>query len=170
MNSFSETQRFRQWWLWAILIGVNIASLISVYSAWSANKSAMPMSVIIGTMGFPLLIIPLFLLFRLDTTVDDTGVSYRFFPIHFNPVQMNWDEIEKAYVRQYRPIVEYGGWGIRYSFGNGKAFNMAGNMGLQLELKNGKKILIGTQEPDRINETLRLLIRSGRITNDTLNP
>lgn len=33
------------------------------------------------------------------------------------------------------------------SFGRGKAFNMSGNVGIQLIFKNGDQLLIGTKKP-----------------------
>jgi hypothetical protein len=58
-------------------------------------------------------------------------------------------------VRKYSPIKEYGGWGFRYGFKNGKAYNISGNMGLQLILKNGDRILIGTQKPEELETYLK---------------
>lgn len=49
-------------------------------------------------------------------------------------------------MRTYSPIKEYGGWGYRITLKNGKAFNVTGNKGIQLVLKSGKKLLIGTQQ------------------------
>ena len=67
----------------------------------------------------------------------------------------------KSYVRQYSPIIEYGGWGLRFGiFGKGTAFNVSGNKGLQLEFINNKKLLIGTNKPDALTETL---IKLGRL-------
>ena len=63
-------------------------------------------------------------------------MKYKFFP---------FDEIESFKEREYRPIREYGGWGIRYGL-SGKAYNVYGNKGLQLVLNNKKKILIGSQK------------------------
>ncbi|MBK8703741.1 MAG: hypothetical protein IPN33_08970 [Saprospiraceae bacterium] len=68
----------------------------------------------------------------------------------------------KVYVRQYKPIAEFGGWGLRYSMsGKGRALNVSGNMGLQLEFKDGKKLLIGTQKPKEIELVLTNLGRTG---------
>ena len=108
---------------------------------------------------------------KLYTTIDETGISYRFLPFHFNPRKVAWTEIEYAWVRKYRPIVEYGGWGIRYGMGGkGMAFNISGNMGLQLVLKTGKRVLIGTQNPDGINEALNQLIRDKKISPKMIVP
>ena len=51
--------------------------------------------------------------------------------------------------------MEYGGWGVRYSLtGKGRAFNVSGNIGLQLEFINGEKVLIGTQVSDKMRDVL----------------
>ena len=56
----------------------------------------------------------------------------------------------------YNPISEYGGWGIKGGFSKqtGKAYTTKGTTGLQLTLKNGKKILIGTQKKEEIKRVL----------------
>ncbi|SDL02555.1 hypothetical protein SAMN04487898_11451 [Pedobacter sp. ok626] len=70
----------------------------------------------------------------------------------------SWDVIDKYYIRTYSPLGEYGGWGIRYSMsGQGMAYNVSGNKGLQLELNNGKKILIGTNNPTELEAALTKL-------------
>ena len=52
-------------------------------------------------------------------------------------------------MRKYSPLREFGGWGYRVGPG-GKAFNMQGNMGLQLEMMGGEKLLIGTRKPEEL--------------------
>jgi hypothetical protein len=42
--------------------------------------------------------------------------------------------------------------------GNRRAYNTSGNMGLQLIMKNGKKILIGTHKPDELDAFLKKAI------------
>jgi hypothetical protein len=64
--------------------------------------------------------------------------------------------VARAYARTYRPLREYGGWGIRYGF-DGKAFNMRGNQGVQLVLQNGEKVLIGSQRPAELAEAIHRL-------------
>jgi hypothetical protein len=64
-----------------------------------------------------------------------------------------WEQVKRAYIRQYNPIKEYGGWGLKWSSTNA-AYNIMGNVGLQLVLQNGKKILIGTQKPEELRSFL----------------
>jgi hypothetical protein len=87
------------------------------------------------------------LMLRLYTRVDAGGVHYRFFPFHFRWHNIGWKEIAKIDVRQYSPWSEYGGWGLRWGK-SGWAYIISGKSGLQLLMKDNKKILIGTVNPD----------------------
>lgn len=55
------------------------------------------------------------------------------------------------------PIKEYGGWGIKGKF-KSKAYNVSGNIGLQLYLKNGRKVLFGTQRQEAIENAMKKLM------------
>ena len=84
---------------------------------------------------------------KLYTRIDAMGVHFRMKPFHFKEQTIPWEDIDQIHVRKYSPILEYGGWGMRYGR-NGKAFNVRGNYGIQIVKKNGKKVLIGTQRPE----------------------
>lgn len=58
------------------------------------------------------------------------------------------------YVRKYSPLGEFDGWGLRFGFG-GKAENISDS-----QFTNNKKLLIGTQKPKELSETL---INSGHL-------
>ena len=49
--------------------------------------------------------------------------------------------------------MQYGGWGIR-GFKSNRAYNVSGKIGLQLEFKNGDKLLVGTQNGQEMNDVL----------------
>jgi hypothetical protein len=61
--------------------------------------------------------------------------------------------VVQAYVRAYSPINEYGGWGIRNGKG-GRAFNMRGNEGVQLVLRSGQRVLLGSQLPEELADAI----------------
>jgi len=162
---FKETQKFRQPWIWIIVIIAGLTPVLlfgsgiyhqlikhQPYGNHPMNDNGLILSFTLVTLLF-LLLISLFMALRLLTTIDDKGISYRFFPFHFKYYHINWDEIEKAEVVQYNPIRDYGGWGIRYSR-KGKAYNVSGDMGLALTLKNGKHLLIGTQKEQEMKVCL----------------
>ncbi len=162
MNSiilFSEKQRFKQWWFWLILLGVNGLFLFGVIQQVIlghpfGDKPIGNTGILIAFGGTLALSLMLFFT-KLETQLTQEGIAVRLFPFHLKFKRFNWSDLEKAYVRQYSPIVDYGGWGLRYSLsGKGKAHNISGNMGLQLQFKNGKKLLIGTRKPEELKEVL----------------
>jgi len=90
----------------------------------------------------------------LITEVRKDGIHLRFFPFHRKFKSYYYSDIESYEAREYKPIREYGGWGIRFVIG-GIAYNVYGNKGLQLVLKNKKKILVGTQKPEEFYKAIK---------------
>ena len=99
----------------------------------------------------------LFFFSKLKTKIITEGVSVVFHPFFTKPKLFRWEDIEKAFVRKYQPLWEYGGWGIRFGM-KGRAYNTSGNKGLQLLMKSGKRILIGTQKSDELDAYLKKYI------------
>ena len=155
MKVFIEEQRFDQWWFYLLLIASFLITSVMVVKEWELEQGNEPKISLILFILLLIMIHGLVFLLKLKTRIDDKGIYYQFFPFHFSNKVIPWSQIERAYIRKYNPILDYGGWGIRLDFGSkGKAFNVKGNKGLQLELKNGKRILIGTQEESELNRVL----------------
>ncbi len=157
---YFEKQRFTQFWLWLIIAVVNLSVAYGAYLQFTTaiDPSGRPMDMVgfyIG-LGLALLVDLIFVLARLETQITKVGIEVRFFPFHLNARFFPWSDIAKSQVRTYEPLSEFGGWGLRGSFsGKGKAFNVSGNQGLQLEFNDGKKLLIGTQKPEEIKAILQ---------------
>lgn len=159
MRVFNETQKFSQSWLRVVLIGIAVLTMLPVLlmSDWK-RMGVSEVIIVTGAMALTLFIVFFILfVFRLESRIDETGVTYGFFPIPGKLNHLNWDEIEKIYIRKYSPIGDYGGWGYRINFNKskGKAYNVQGNIGIQMELKSGKRILIGTQKKEEAESALR---------------
>lgn len=147
---YSEVQKFRQWWLIAIMaLVISVPSYIAFTNGIEEKRGAL---LIMGlTLFAPVIVFIMFLVLKLETHIDEKGISYRFNLFHFKTKFISWDEVKTAYVRKYSPIRDYGGWGIRYNWmRSDRAFNVSGNIGLQLILKAGKKILLGTNQKDEL--------------------
>jgi len=104
-----------------------------------------------GIMLFTLGFTYLFYSLKLITEVRNDGLYIRFFPLSHRIIP--FENIKYCEVRTYRPIKEYGGWGIRYGR-KGKAYNVSGNRGVQLKLSEGKPLLIGSQKPEELARTI----------------
>lgn len=96
----------------------------------------------------------LFWVSRLEIEVRPDDIAVRFFPFHLDWRRLPAKELNECYARRYRPIREYGGWGIRYGW-HGRAYNMSGHEGVQLVFKNGRRLLLGSQQPQELEAAIR---------------
>ena len=170
---FHEEQRFRQPWLWVLLVSVALIDVgVIVFLAygmvqqlvfgrpWGDNPVSDRALTAVGTLSIvATLVVSVGLLWafhalRLITEVTPDGLHVRFAP--FVNRHIAFEDIEHCEARQYSPIREYGGWGIRWGR-SGKAYNVSGNWGVQLTLRNGKRLLIGSQDA----KTLARAIEAG---------
>lgn len=113
--------------------------------------------ILITVLILLLLIVSAYLLFgsQLVIEINRSGISYNFYPFFKKTKNIPKESIKDYEVRKYKPIMEYGGWGIKKGIkGKGDAFNVSGNIGLQIVLKDGKRVLFGTQRPDAIKRAM----------------
>lgn len=156
---YKEIQKFTQIWIWAIIaivIGIWAWGFIQqlIFGLPWGSKPASNMMLLIFSI-IPIAILVLFITMRLETEITNEGIFFQYFPFHMKKRFIDWNDIAKAYVREYKPIREYGGWGLKGGLKSGLAFNVSGKIGLQLELKNGKRILIGTSHPEKLEAFIR---------------
>lgn len=159
MKVFKEEQRFTQLWLIILIIFSSLVPIGVVVSEYQKDENAFSVEMLLVIILVILVPIAIIFLFKLNTRIDEQGIHYQFFPFHFSDRKISWNEISKAYVRTYDPIGEFGGWGLKggnlFNKSNGKAINVSGDIGIQLELKNGKKLLIGTQKEAEAKSVLQ---------------
>lgn len=158
-NLFIEEQKFRQKWLWILLIGILLFPLWTIFSETQFGSESH-----LNYFGwFFLAFMSVFLLFfyklKLTTVITKEYISIRFNFFHRKEKIFNWHEVQQAEILKYNPILDYGGWGIKYGGLKSIAYNVSGNQGLQLLLKDGRKILIGTQKPDQIEKVIKQIIK-----------
>jgi hypothetical protein len=157
---YREVQRFRQPWLWLLIAGVfgvtvwGFVQQIILGKPFGQNPASdtvmMIMAFVFG-LAFPVL----FLVANLTTEVRSDGLYYRFFPFHLRFRRLTAESLVSHEVRTYKPIRDYGGWGIRYGRGS-KAYNVSGNRGVMLEMSDGLRLLIGSQKPDDLANAISL--------------
>lgn len=164
---FKEEQRFTQWWLWLILIPIGILPVVGIFRQLILGEEFgdKPMSdfglVLFAVFVFALL--GLFLMMRLKTEIDQNEIRMSFFP--FVKKRVKWSEVKKAEVMNYGFV---GGWGIRLSSKYGTVYNFKGNIGLAIELRNGKRFVIGTQRETELRKIVEEVIPS--LLKDFFNP
>ena len=161
---YREEQKFNQLWIWLIvffLFGLWIWQLVQqIFMGIPFGTNPAPDIVVILTGLFPFGGILLFRFLTLETIIDAEGVQYRFKPFQRKPKIILKEDIVRFEVKKYSPLKDYGGWGVRYgSSKNGKAYNVSGNKGVLFELKNGKRFMLATQNPESIRSALDKLMK-----------
>lgn len=147
-RSFKETQRIDTIWPLTILAITMVGNWFLYFKM--AYQDISFFYICIASVG----LLCLFLLsLKLRTSIDEEGVHFKMFPFHFKWQTIRWEEIQQYEIRAYQPFKEYGGWGLRYGV-SGKAYTISGKTGLQLQLKNGKKVLIGTGQQNIMSQCL----------------
>jgi len=160
MKIFKETQRFNQWWLIIFEVIVLLFVVFDLLKEFQHIKNGTGSKSITAMVLSMIMILMVFLFIhalKLNSKIDENGISYQFFPIHLKYKNIPWSDLSKCYVRKYSPILEYGGWGFRGFNKSSRAFNIKGNMGIQLEFVDGAKLLIGTQNPEKAKLTIIII-------------
>ncbi len=104
------------------------------------------------------LLVMLFFKGRLITEVRPDGLFVRFHPFHRRFKHYRPDDLAGYDAVTYRPIRDFGGWGIRVG-PRGRAYNISGNRGVQLEFKNGKRLMLGSRKPEAMVTAIQSIAR-----------
>jgi len=111
-------------------------------------------------IGLALLMIVIVFLLHMTTEVTPTDVRVWFgwVPTYRRLVPI--DTIRSVEVVTYRPIADYGFWGIRSGRDGERALIARGNRGVRLELLDGSKLLIGSQRPELLASVIDRSLRA----------
>jgi catechol 2,3-dioxygenase-like lactoylglutathione lyase family enzyme len=153
---YREVQRFRTLTLWLLVGG--IAALLwygfirqVVLGQPFGSRPSSDAELAVGWAVFGLGLPALFWGVRLVTEVDDAGVRIRFWP--FPGRRIRWPHIRDAQALTYRPLREFGGWGLRWGRGR-RAYSVSGDRGVELVLHRGGRIVIGSQDPAALHAAI----------------
>ena len=160
---FREAQLFRKTWVLflvlpislflIVLFGYGMIKQLVLGQPWGNKPLSDTALAIIGPLWilFGIGLAYLFYSSKLITEVREDGLYVRFFPLTHNRIP--FEDIAHFEVRTYSPIREFGGWGIRYGRG-AKTYNVSGNRGVELQLSNGKRLLIGSQRSEELSQAI----------------
>jgi hypothetical protein len=147
---FREVQRFGRILRWCVIFDLSIFIVVMFLLSESLDDDIW----IVPVLVIGIVLVLLLCTMKMETEVRADGLYIRFFPFHLGSRKYTFSEISEYYSRQYSPLREYGGWGIRWSFRHGRAYNVRGRQGVQLVLTDGKRVLVGTQRPEELVEAM----------------
>jgi hypothetical protein len=155
-----------------VLLGVMVVTTVGVFGYGMLQQLVLgrpwgdrPMSdlalMLVGSASILLVSGIAYLLYtaRLITEARPDALYLRFFPL--SQRRIPWSDVASCQARTYRPIREYGGWGIRFGRG-GMAYNVSGDRGVQLELRRSKALLVGSQRAEQLASIIQAILRDSR--------
>ncbi len=159
---FREVQQFRQPWIWLVLTGTSLTAIWAAVSPffldsdwqdhWILHIILILFGLIFG-IGLPWV----FYVTKLITEIRSDGLVISFYPLLFSQIKIPFKNIQSCQAIKYKPLREYGGWGVRLG-AKGTAYNVSGDRGVQIELINGTKILIGSGNSESLSSAINLII------------
>ena len=137
----------------ALVAGYAVEGLVA-----DADRSDDPLWVLVLVAVLTLAVVAWMWWMRLETTVDAEAVHVRFRGL-FVRRRFLFADIDHFEAVTYRPVAEYGGWGIRWR-GRGKiAYSVSGKEGVRLTLADGKDVMIGSQKAAELEAAMQSWVR-----------
>jgi hypothetical protein len=163
---YREVQHFAQPWL------VTVIALVSLAGWWTFAQLVPPGRSVdrsdpVWLGWFAALFVGLavpacFAVLRLVTVVSTSGLTVRLVPLQPRGRRLAWSDVSSARPVTYRPLRDYGGWGIR-GFGGRMAYNARGDRGVLIELRGGATLLIGSQRPEELAQAIAAAMAETRL-------
>jgi len=153
MNEYNEIQKFNSPWVW-VFITIAVLGGIFALTMPVPQEDQLPLIPKLFIISLLIIVVIIFMFGYLKTVIiDREGINIEMRILFKFGKIIRWDEIESVKVDKYRPILQFGGWGYRIGY-KAVAYNCRGNDGLIISLKNGRKIVVGTQKPDELKKFL----------------
>jgi len=156
-NNFYERQKFKNKYF---LVVVVLLELFFIYFSALKTLNHKPFipetfedwPLLIFTLTVPPVLLLLYYVIRLETVINDDGIFYRWRPTQRTYNMIQWDTIREI------TLIDLKNAGFMWIFS--KEYNqvryLGSGVGILIELKRGKRIVIGTRKAEELN---RILIR-----------
>ncbi|NEO86337.1 MAG: hypothetical protein F6J87_19085 [Spirulina sp. SIO3F2] len=171
---FREVQPLRSLWLWLVMLGTYGLTLgVFVWIGYQQlllgqpvgdnplpNSGLISLIVIVSILS----IVSIVLLYRLKLIVEvyPDRLWIWFYPLSTRLIPnakriINLSDIRDYQLRTYRPLRDYGGWGLRRSWRD-RAYTVSGTQGVQVTLHSSEAFLIGSQRAQELVDTIAVAI------------
>jgi len=151
VTHYHESQRFHGAILGLLVAAFVVVAVVTIVEV-VAGRPAEVWLIVVGPLVV-LVVAVLLSLSHLDVDVTDEGVTIAFRYV-WPARRIGFSEIVGLEVRSYNPLLEYGGWGVRLG-PKGWGYMTGGNEGVQLRLRKGLPVLIGSRRPRDLEAAIR---------------
>lgn len=139
-------------WVWVLIVVAIGAAVLAIRTDPGSPPALLPF-----VASAPVLYWLFFGRLRIDLTRDALHLQFGRVPLIRKVVPLS--RIRASEVVTYRPMVEFGGWGVRWRPGR-TAWTTRGNQAVRLTLDDGKLLYVGSPNPHRLRQ--RIVAVAGR--------
>lgn len=171
MNDGGSMYRERTWapaWVWLLMAGACVLGIgATLFAAFQqpdpgeiarGDSLSQLGSVLVGG-GVLLFFVAMTSIFMcLDVEVRSDHLFISLGPVHLVRRRIRYADIESVRAVTYRPIREFGGWGIRWR-GRRTAWTIRGNQAVAITLQSGREIYVGSRFPQRLAGRIEVAMR-----------
>ncbi len=162
---YREEQWFG-WWIYAALGLISALAWVVLLDRTSGRPDlwlglhgrAFKILVAAGVLIPPTLVVAAL---RMVTLVTPTEVRISFGLLNTFRRSIAAEAIARVEVVHYHPIRDYGGWGLRFGRDGERIYNARGHRGVRLYLRDGSRILVGSQRPEELALAIDAVRRPG---------
>ena len=153
---FREEQYF-DWRVYALIASLEVLTGLGLLhrNAWSFE---FVLGIVVG-LGLVMVLVIFLLYMTTEVTPTDVRVWFGWVPTYRRIVPII--DVRGVEVVTFRPIADYGFWGIRAGRDGTRALIARGNRGVRLELADGSVLLIGSQRPEALARALEGALQPG---------
>jgi hypothetical protein len=128
--------------IWVMIAAATLLPLVAL-----ASGGSFPVALV------GILLLPLAMFSTLTVVVDDTYLSFHF------TLGLIRKRIPLRQIRQFAPVSNpwYYGWGI-HLYPGGALYNVSGSRAVEILLKGGRRLRLGTDEPERVCSAIARVI------------
>lgn len=144
---YQKEQRLNPVWFWISSVPVDVFLILTIINL-SGDSDNLILSVIAIVFLSMFLVFDILLFFFLKLKVS---IDFEFLYISLKPLsnlKIPINEISFYEIVSFRPLRDFGGYGIRYSFRKKEAgYFLKGNTGVRIYYPLSKKLIVGTEDP-----------------------
>jgi hypothetical protein len=147
-------------WAEAIFWGALVLTCFATLAGWDTDlaterRAPLAAAILVGGLGLR------WIVGGLTVRVDPEGILVHLGSAPALRRRVRFDEILSVDVVRYRPIRDFGGWGIR-GWGKTRAWTARGDRAVRLRLTGDRELYIGSDVPHRLAERIRTIGGMGR--------
>lgn len=146
------TNLWFRWIPWILILLASFITIMQLVFDKTVGDHPLPNDKIWILWVFVVIVSWLMWSMKLVTRITDEGVHVLFYP--FSRTMYAWDQIADMQVDKYNPLFDPNNYGIRI-FKKSKTYNVEGDSGLEIRLVDGRRIVVGTKQRERLNEVIR---------------